>query len=202
MKPIKKKVLEVEKKLIGTQDLLEDWIRCQRSWLYLKPIFASEDLKKKMPVEKPKFDEVDKTWKKIMSQIQVNPKIFDNFDWEKTKAEFLVCNKELDDIQKSLSEYLESKRMDFPRFYFLSDDELIEIISKTKDPSLVIKYLNKCFEGICSLEFKSTDEIVQIISEEGEKIVLLKPINVNEGEKKGSVEKWLSELEAMMKSTM
>lgn len=64
--PIKRKVLEVEKKLIGMQDLLEDWIRCQRSWIYLKPIFKSPDLKKKMPVEKNKFDQVDKIWISIM----------------------------------------------------------------------------------------------------------------------------------------
>ena len=78
-----------------------------------------------------------------------------------------------------MSEYLESKRSDFPRFYFLSDDELIEIISKTKDPTLVTKYLSKCFEGINSLEFKNNEEITAVFSEEGEKIFLYKPINVN-----------------------
>jgi dynein heavy chain len=67
---------------------------------------------------------------------------------------------------------------------------------------LVIKYINKCFEGINSLEFKNSDEIISVISEEGEKIFLFKPINVNEGDKKGSVEKWLSELEEVMRNTM
>ena len=77
--------------------------------------------------------------------MQQNPNIFENFDWEKTKQEFASCNSTLDEVQHSLSEYLEAKRSDFPRFYFLSDDELIEIISKTKDPMLVTKYLSKCF---------------------------------------------------------
>ncbi len=36
--------------------MLEEWLICQRSWIYLKPIFLSDDLKKKMPVEKQKFD--------------------------------------------------------------------------------------------------------------------------------------------------
>lgn len=67
---------------------------------------------------------------------------------------------------------------------------------------MVIKYLNKCFEGICSLEFKGLQEVIAAISEEGEKIHLFKPINVGEGEKKGAVEKWLSELEEVMRNTI
>ena len=202
IKQIKRKVEEVERKLIGMEDMLEEWIRCQRSWLYLQPIFISEDLKKKMSYEKNLFDQVDKLWRVIMNNVVSNPKIFENFDWEKTKLDFENSNITLDKVQKSLSDYLEAKRSEFPRFYFLSDDELIEIISETKDPTLVTKYLSKCFEGINSLEFRNKEEIISFMSSENEKIFLNKPINVNEGDKKGNVEKWLGELQDNMKETM
>lgn len=94
-----------------------------------------------------------------------------------------------------MSEYLETKRCFFPRFYFLSDEELLEILAQTKDPETVQKHINKCFEAISQLEFDPNQEVVAMISGEKEKVRFSKGINVNEGEKKGNVERWLYEIE-------
>lgn len=54
------------------------------------------------------------------------------------------------------------------------------------------RHINKCFEAIAQLQFTPQQHVSAMISAEKERVDFLKNVDVNEGEKKGNVERWLS----------
>ncbi|XP_059059125.1 dynein axonemal heavy chain 3 [Achroia grisella] len=185
-----------EEKLISMQDILDQWLQCQATWMYLEPIFSSEDIMRQMPTEARNFRDVDKEWRTIMTATQKDPMVLRATDFPGLLKKLKYSNALLDDIQRGLNDYLEKKRLFFPRFFFLSNDELLEILSETKDPMRVQPHLKKCFEGIYTLEFNAAKEIVGMASAEGEVIKLSSTIQPADA--KGMVERWLQQLEQQM----
>ncbi|XP_053933024.1 dynein axonemal heavy chain 1 [Cuculus canorus] len=186
-----------ENKLKMTQDVLEEWLNCQRSWLYLEPIFRSEDIKRQLPLESQHYQAMDTEWRNIMKNANENPEVISLCPDPTLLENLRKCNKLLELVQKGLSEYLETKRRAFPRFYFLSDDELLEILSQTKDPTAVQPHLRKCFENIARLQFQEDLQITHMYSAEGEEVKLFVPIYPTE-----NVEDWLLEVEKSMKASV
>ena len=113
-------------------------------------------------------------------------------------ARFEQCNNDLDRVQKGLKEYLEAKRAVFARFYFLSNDDLLEILSQTKDVEKVQSHLRKVFENMTELRFEADKTITAMFSGEKECI----PLSGRLDPKDKKVEDWMGEVENMMFTTI
>lgn len=102
----------------------------------------------------------------------------------------------LDDIQKKLEDYLENKRSSFPRFYFLSNDELLEILANSQNIDVIQQHLKTCFDNLVKLDIQEYD-IVAMYSNEGERVPFAKIQKA-----KGLVEQWLESVQKAMCETL
>ncbi|XP_019410766.1 PREDICTED: dynein heavy chain 6, axonemal [Crocodylus porosus] len=203
--PLKARVDEWQKQLSLFSQTLEEWLNCQRNWLYLESIFSAPDIQRQLPGEAKMFLQVDKSWKEIMRKVNRLPNALRAATQPGLLETFQNNNGLLDQIQKCLEAYLESKRVIFPRFYFLSNDELLEILAQTRNPQAVQPHLRKCFDSIYKLEFALmmpaegeqekvfTNDILAMLSPEGERVSLGKGLKA-----RGNVEDWLGKVEEAM----
>lgn len=128
-KPFEEEIEEWSNRLLYVSDCIEEWMKCQGNWMYLQPIFDSPDIMKQLPSENKKFKAVDKVWRITINNTVENPNAMEACSREGLKEQFINANKNLDIVQRGLKDYLESKRAVFARFYFLSNDDLLEILS-------------------------------------------------------------------------
>eukprot|EP01040_Poterioochromonas_malhamensis_P019626 gene19626-23234_t len=169
----------------------------QRKWVYLEPIFARGAL----PAEEARFRRVDENFKDIMHTVVKDPKLFylaDEQYFPKLSDNLRHMLDQLERCQKALTEFLEAKRSSMPRFYFIGDDDLLEILGQAKNPAVIQSHLKKLFQGIHKVKFDANHKnITAMLSSANEVVDLEKPVAVTE-----KVEDWLEQLAHEMRATL
>jgi dynein heavy chain len=198
--PIRYDVSNWQKKLNLLSETLDEWLQVQQQWMYLETIFAAADIQRQLPAESKRFFEVDKSFRSIMEMTNEVPKAITAGTVQGRKNKLAKHNITLDKIQKSLEAYLETKRQAFPRFYFLSNDELLEILAQVRDPHAVQPHLQKIFDCVKYLEFGAKPgsiDIVAMKSPEGERVEMGKNLKA-----RGNVEDWLMAVQDRMQKVL
>jgi dynein heavy chain len=143
-----------ERALSMIMEVVEMTQTVQRQWMYLENIFSGEDIRKQLPEETLKFDNINTAWKTIMHTFHREPNANHACHRDGLLTKLNDMTTILEAIQKALDAFLETKRQVFPRFYFVSNDDLLEILGQSKNPKAVQVHLLKCFDNVKKLELQ------------------------------------------------
>lgn len=176
-----------ESRLGGLDEYLLKLNQIQRKWAYLEPVFGRGAL----PSEQGRFRRIDDEFRGIIQALNnepivvtlaLIPSIADSLD---------MLIDQLDRCQKALNSYLEEKRNLFPRFYFLGDDDLLELLGQSTNIQVIHSHLRKLFSGIVKLKLDGSEKpaVLEIVSGRGESIKLQEKIVLTK-----EVEVWLGQL--------
>ena len=151
-----------------------------------------------LPSEQGRFRRVDEEYRGIMLGIGSNPKVISLCEIPGLKDTLETILTQLEMCQKALNDFLEQKRSIFSRFYFIGDDDLLEILGQAKNPAVIQTHLKKLFAGIYKVEFdKNNTQIISMISSANEYVKLRNPVRISD-----DVELWLGDLEKSMRDTL
>jgi dynein heavy chain len=132
VKPLREEAEVWKKNIQILSDMVDEWLKCQRQTLYLRPIFAAKDIQKILNEEAKQFTRVDTKFKTLMKKVDKAKNCLKFVkQFPVTLEELKKNNTILDDCNKKLEDYMNQKRTEFPRFFFLSNDELIDILANS-----------------------------------------------------------------------
>lgn len=177
------------------------WIDVQRQWVYLEGIFSgSADIKHLLPVESARFQNINTEFLAVMKKVYKSPFVLDVMNITGIQKSLERLADLLNKIQKALGEYLERERSSFPRFYFVGDEDLLEIIGNSKDILRIMKHLKKMFAGISTVSLdEGLTQIQGMASREGEEVRFSEPILLQDYPK---INDWLARIETMMRLSL
>lgn len=163
---------------------------------------AGADIIQQLPQDYNRFKTIDADFISLMRRVASAAARDGRLRTPNIQRTLERLSQQLSKIQKALGEFLEKQRQLFSRFYFVGDEDLLEILGNSKDPVKVQRHLNKMFAGINSLELESTEagyRLSAMVSKEGEVVKLSTPVEIGGNT---TVVSWLSQVETRMHETL
>lgn len=191
-------------KLARVDGVVNEWLKVQKNWKILVNIFlASEDIRTQLPEDTKVFEGVDKEFREMMVDVSINPAVVEACIPER-KEQLLTMSNSIKRCEKALNDYLEQKKKAFPRFYFLSNQSLLTILSNGQNPPKVAEFLGDCFDGMKTLVFdppKTPNDVPRtsgaMLSKDDERVNFNSIFDCS-----GAVENWLAALEYKMRECL
>ncbi|KAK2516914.1 hypothetical protein Q9233_013480 [Columba guinea] len=193
-----------QRKLSTMDSVISLWFEVQHTWSRLESIFiGSEDIRAQVPEDSKRFEGIDVDFKELAYEAQKTPNVVEATNKPGLSQHLEDIQSRLSLCEKALAEYLDMKRLAFPRFYFVSSADLLDILSNGTNPQLVQRHLSKLFDSLARMKFqldseqKPTKVGLGMYSREEEYVSFSEPCDCS-----GQVEVWLSHVLDSMRATV
>uniref|UniRef100_A0A8C6JKW0 Dynein axonemal heavy chain 17 n=1 Tax=Melopsittacus undulatus TaxID=13146 RepID=A0A8C6JKW0_MELUD len=193
-----------QRKLSTADSIISLWFEVQRTWAHLESIFmGSEDIRAQLPKDSERFEGIDVDFKELAYEVQKTPNVVEATNKPGLSQQLEDIQSRLSLCEKALAEYLDMKRLAFPRFYFISSADLLDILSNGTNPHLVQHHLPKLFDSLAHIKFqldseqKATKVGLGMYSREEEYVSFSEPCDCS-----GQVEVWLNHVLDSMRATV
>ena len=158
--------------------------------------------------DKSKFTAVSNRLNYHMARINEDKNVRRALTYDLFLSDLNDMGNKLDESQKILLQLLERKRTEFPRFYFVSNDDLFELLGNSKDSEKVNKHIKKCFEGVKKLNIQKLNQggtrknqeqwhVTHLFSDDGEEVQLNQNVLCE-----GGIENWMKMVEKQMRESL
>jgi dynein heavy chain len=190
--PFKTQIHEWELCISTMSEALEAVSHVQKLWIYLESIFVSSDdsVVRQLPAEAAIFERVDNGIRVVMDQLHQNPLVKAALSNPTILPDLSTMGDDLESVRKNLEDFLETKRQAFSRFYFVSNDDVLEVLGCNKDLKAMQQHVKKIFPNVASLLLKQNQrkihEVEGIASSEDERIAFGNAVVAD-----GPVEHWM-----------
>ncbi|XP_064323504.1 dynein axonemal heavy chain 9 [Phalacrocorax carbo] len=193
-----------QRKLSTADSVISLWFEVQHTWSHLESIFiGSEDIRAQLPEDSKRFEGIDVDFKELAYEAQKTPNVVQATNKSGLSQQLEDIQSRLSLCEKALAEYLDMKRLAFPRFYFISSADLLDILSNGTNPQLVQRHLSKLFDNLAKMKFqldseeKATKIGLGMYSREEEYVSFSEPCDCS-----GPVEVWLNHVLDSMRATV
>ncbi|KAK2515606.1 hypothetical protein Q9233_014119 [Columba guinea] len=148
-----------QRKLSTMDSVISLWFEVQHTWSRLESIFiGSEDIRAQLPEDSKRFEGIDVDFKELAYEAQKTPNVVEATNKPGLSQQLEDIQSRLSLCEKALAEYLDMKRLAFPRFYFVSSADLLDILSNGTNPQLVQRHLSKLFDNLARMKFQLDSE--------------------------------------------
>ena len=204
----KEKIDNLETELNKFSDLYQLLKQVQDKRNYLKNIFSKDidDIYQQAGNDIAVYKTNNEKFLEICSSFDSKKLVKECFTQEKLETDLSELLYKFSEVERSMNSLLDTKRQTFKRFYFLSNDDLFELMGNSFDMKVINPHLTKLFTGVERIKIeqpsKKKDEnpIINCIYDSmnhGEKLKLNSSVIVI-----SMVETWMNDLEKAMIATL